>query len=466
MFAVRIIKNGKLKITKNNFVFNNNSNMMKILKITLTILIILNLTLLAQEKKSLSLDDCLKIGMENSKSLMIAQQKVYAAESKIKEVNTAFYPSLKFISSYSRLSSVDPFTMTLPPPMNISYTISPSILDNYSARLSLSQPLFTGNRISSSSEMMEYNYSAAKSDFNKEKNQLVYDIKTAFWNYYKSIELQKSIDKNVIQVESHLKDVENLMNRGLATNNDVLRVKVQLSNTKLLLLDANNNVDISMIGLNNAIGIPLNNETSINASVDLKPSRTFRLDSLIREAINNRPEIKAMEFRIKMNESSITLTKASWFPQISAAANYYYANPNQRIFPAVNEFKGTWDIGLVLSYDLWNWRLTTHQTDQAVSNFEQSKLALGQIKDGVTLEVNQIYLGLIKAQEKIPVANETIMQADENLRITKQKYDQGLALNSDVIDAETSQLQANINYTTSIVDYELMMARLEKAINK
>ena len=313
---------------------------------------------------------------------------------------------------------------------------------------------------------MEYNYSAAKSDFNKEKNQLVYDIKTAFWNYYKSIELQKSIDKNVIQVESHLKDVENLMNRGLATNNDVLRVKVQLSNTKLLLLDANNNVDISMIGLNNAIGIPLNNETSINASVDLKPSRTFRLDSLIREAINNRPEIKAMEFRIKMNESSITLTKASWFPQISAAANYYYANPNQRIFPAVNEFKGTWDIGLVLSYDLWNWRLTTHQTDQAVSNFEQSKLALGQIKDGVTLEVNQIYLGLIKAQEKIPVANETITQADENLRITKQKYDQGLALNSDVIDAETSQLQANINYTTSIVDYELMMARLEKAINK
>ena len=115
MFAVRIIKNGKLKITKNNFVFNNNSNMMKILKITLTILIILNLTLLAQEKKSLSLDDCLKIGMENSKSLMIAQQKVYAAESKIKEVNTAFYPSLKFISSYSRLSSVDPFTMNLPP---------------------------------------------------------------------------------------------------------------------------------------------------------------------------------------------------------------------------------------------------------------------------------------------------------------------------------------------------------------
>lgn len=440
--------------------------MKKIFTITLTILIIFNIHLGAQEKKGLTLDDCIKIGTENSKSLKIAQQKIYSAESKMKEINTGFYPSLKLLSTYSRLSSVDPFTMTLPPPMNISYTISPSILDNYSARLTLSQPLFTGNRISSNSEMMENNFAAVKSDFNKEKNQLIYDIKTAFWNFYKSTELQKSIEKNVTQVEAHLKDVENLMNRGLATNNDVLRVKVQLSNTKLLLLDAKNNVEISMIGLNNIIGIPLNTETVINAVVELKPARTFKLDSLIQTAVNNRPEIKAMEFRIKMNENSITLSKASWFPQISAAANYYYSRPNQRIFPSVEEFKGTWDIGLVLSYDLWNWRLTKHQTDQAVSNFEQSKIAIEQIKDGITLEVNQVYLSLIKAVEKIPVADETVKQADENLRITKQKYDQGLALNSDVIDAETSQLQAGINYTTAIVDYELMLAKLEKAVNK
>jgi outer membrane protein TolC len=110
--------------------------------------------------------------------------------------------------------------------------------------------------------------------------------------------------------------------------------------------------------------------------------------------------------------------------------------------------------------------VTSHQTDQAISSFEQSKLALGQIQDGITLEVNQIYLGLIKAQEKIPVADETVKQSEENLRITTQKFKQGLVLNSDVIDAETTQLQANINYTTAIVDYELMLAKLEKAVNK
>jgi len=440
--------------------------MKKNFTVIISILVFLNLSLRAQENKSLTLDDCIKIGIENSKSLKIAKYKVDASESKLKEVNTAFYPSVKFLGLYTRLSSVDPFVITMPPPINQTFTISPSILDNYGTRLLISQPMFTGNRISSTSDMMESNLLAAKFDYNKEKNQVVYDIKTAFWNFYKSIELQKSIEENVKQVEAHLKDVENLMNQGLATNNDVLRAKLLLSNTNLILLDAKNNVDISMIGLNNAIGYPINNLTTIHAEVELKPLGTFKLDSLIREASNNRPELKAMEYRIKVNESSIKLSRSNWYPQISAAANYYYSRPNQRIFPSTDEFTGTWDIGLVISYDLWNWRVTSHQTDQAILSFEQSKLALGQIQDGITLEVNQIYLGLIKAQEKIPVADETVKQSEENLRITSQKFKQGLVLNSDVIDAETTQLQANINYTTAIVDYELMLAKLEKAVNK
>ena len=428
------------------------------------ITLIIFFTLLAgfsipQEKHPLTLDDCIRTGMENSKSLKIAKYKVEAAESKVKEVNTAYYPSLKLIGNYTRLSPVDPFTI-------MGYTISPSILDNYNTRLTLSQPIFTGNRISNNSEMMEFNLYAAKADYNKEKNQLIYDIKTAFWNYYKAIELKKSIEESIKQVEAHLKDIENLMANGMATNNEVLRVKLQLSNTKLILLDASSNVDISMIGLNNTIGLPINNETAISAPVNLKPVQKFKLDSLIRTAIDDRPDVKAMEYRIKMNETSISMTKSSWYPQISASANYYYSRPNQRIFPTVDAFKGTWDIGLMVSYDIWNWRLTTHQTAQAVSTFEQSKLSLGQIKDMITLEVNQVYLGLIKAQERIPVSAETVQQAEENYKITSRKFTQGLVLNSDVIDAETTLLQAKINYTTSLVDYEIMLAKLEKAVNK
>ena len=139
---------------------------MKILKITLTFLIIFNLTLRAQENKSLTLDDCIKIGLENSKSLKIAKYKVEASESKLREVNTAFYPSLKLLGSYTRLSSVDPFVIVMPPPINLNYTVSPSILDNYGTRLTISQPLYTGNRISSTSDMMESNLLAAKFDFN------------------------------------------------------------------------------------------------------------------------------------------------------------------------------------------------------------------------------------------------------------------------------------------------------------
>ncbi len=413
----------------------------------------------AQVNRPMTLDECIKTGMENSKTLKIAKYKVDAAEEKLKEVNTAYLPTLKFMGNYTRLSKVDPFTV-------MGITIAPSILDNYTTKLSLMQPLFTGGRISGTSDMMESNYEAAKSDYNKEKDQLVYDVKNAFWSYYKSLENRKAIEENIKMVEAHLKDIENMMVLGLATNNDVLRVKVQLSNARLLLIDAKNNVEISMIGLNNVMGIPVNQDTKIEAKPNSPTTQTWDLDKLIKEAIANRPEIKAMEYRIKMNESSITVSNASWFPQFSAGANYTYSKPNSRIFPTVNEFKGTWDVGITMTYDLWNWRLTSHQTAQNKLNLEQALLSLGQIKDGISLEVNQVYLGLVRAKEKIPVADETVKQAEENYRVTSEKYKQGLVLNSDVIDAETSLLQAKINYTTSVVDYELMLARLEKSISK
>jgi outer membrane protein TolC len=89
---------------------------------------------------------------------------------------------------------------------------------------------------------------------------------------------------------------------------------------------------------------------------------------------------------------------------------------------------------------------------------------MGQIQDGIVLEVNQSYLTAVKNLEKIKITEQTVSQATENMRVTYEKFKSGLVLNSDVIDAEVSLFQANINYTTSLVDYILSLTKLEKAI--
>ena len=411
----------------------------------------------AQEKKALSVDDCVQIGLEKNKSIGISKSKIDLSSAKVKEVNTQLLPSLKLNANYTRLSAVDPFVI-------MGYTIAPDILNTYTTKLTLSQPLFTGSRLSSNLEISELNRLATEKDFGKDKIQLTYDIKNAYWTYYKAIELKKVIVQNIDQIKIHLNDIENFYKHGLTTNNEVLKVKVQLSNAELMNIDAENSIQLAMMSLNNLLGLPVNTVIEPKTIAEAKTMSLPTVDNLVKKAIDNRSEIKGMEYRIKSSESAIKLAKSGWYPQVSLMANYYYSRPNSRIFPTLDQFKGTWDIGVNLSFDIWNWRITSFQTEQSRASLEQTKLSLGQIQDGIVLEVNQGYLNAVKTKEKIRICEETVSQASENMRVTYEKFKSGLVLNSDVIDAEVSMLQANINYTTTLVDYILSLNKLERAI--
>jgi len=146
--------------------------------------------------------------------------------------------------------------------------------------------------------------------------------------------------------------------------------------------------------------------------------------------------------------------------------DYYYARPNQRILPTQDLFKDTWDVGVSVSLNIWNWGTTVHQTDQAEAQLQQAKDARSLLADGVALEVTRNYLNLNQAKERISVAQKEVEQAEENYRITDERFKEGLALNSDLLDAEVALLQAHTNYTQAQVDFEVAEASLEQAIGE
>ncbi|MEJ2614960.1 MAG: TolC family protein [Ignavibacteriaceae bacterium] len=271
-------------------------------------------------------------------------------------------------------------------------------------------------------------------------------------------------DQNVEQVKAHLMNVQNFYEQGLSTKNDLLKVQVQLSESELRQIDAKNAVKLARINLFNVIGIPLNTKSEIPDSVDIKTNAVNDLDSYIEKAMDNRPELKAMQYNIKSGEAGVTLAESNWYPQIYLGGNYYYSKPNQRIFPAENKFKDTWDVGVSVQVDLWNWGSTADKTEQAKAQLEEAKDSYKIAKDNIVLEVNSNYLNLEQSKDKIAVAEGSVSQAKENYRVTDETFKKGLALNSDLLDSEVALLQANTNYIQALVDYELAKARLEKSI--
>ena len=467
----------QIKIKKIKMVYSKKSVRQNLMKRIFAIIFIISLLFLidisAQSlngvpdsgSKILTLEECLQLGIDNSKELRISKSKIAGAEAKITEANSQLLPILKFQASYLRLSNIPPFEVSLPIyPQPIQ--ISPVILNNYNLKLTLQQPLFTGFRLLSLKSAAENNYKSTNLEYKKNLNDVALNIQNAFWNYYKAMQINKVIEENLKLTQNHLDDTKNFMKSGLATRNDLLKLEVQYSNTKLQLIESENNIDIARSNLNKLLGLPLEANTEINAG-DIDTSfTTYNLSSLIEQSKENRSDLKSLEYRVKASDNGITAAKGGWYPSVYLIGDYYYSKPNQRIIPAENKFKDTWDIGVTLQWDLWNWGYTSSKSTEAEEQKTQVETSLSQLNDAVELEVYQTFLTYKRAMDKINVSRQSVEQSEENYRSTQDKYNQQIATSTDLIDAEVSLLMAKTNLTTSLVDYQLAKVRLMKAIGK
>lgn len=414
------------------------------------------------QPRALTLEQSMQLGLQNSKTFHSAQMKSEYAAAKAGEVKAALFPSVKVQASYQRLSSVPEFKIPFP---GIP-TIFPYIANAYAARASLQQPLFTGWRLQGAADNASYQADAAQTDVVKDKADLILGIKTAYWTVHRAGEVRRLAEESVSQVEAHLRDVENLERQGMATTNDVLKVRVQLANSRILLSDAANTLRLASIAFNSTIGLPLETEIAIASPLSAGSSEPLEPEKLLKAALASRPELVGMELRVKAADAAVTAASGGWFPQVFLTGNYYYARPNQRIIPSVDKFNDTWDFGISLQFDLWNNLSTLHQTSQAKAQREQTRDALGSMRDGIVLEVTQCFLNLQQARERIKLSELSVQQANENYRMASEKFKTGIMTSSDLLDAEMMLLQSKLQLTSSLVEHELAKARLEKVVGQ
>jgi outer membrane protein TolC len=430
-----------------------------------------NVLFAQQTAQPVRLADCISQALGKNPALQISQAKVQSAEARSSEALTSLLPQLKFTGRAAELSPIDPFGIKIGPPVNLSMILFPSITENYSMKLSLQQPLFTGFKLKKNLEMAELNASAAKEELTRDQEDLVLNVITAYWNFYHAIKVEEVIRQSLDQMSEHLKDARNLLQQGMATDADVMKVQVQLSDVKVKQLEARNAIRLTSMALNSLMRNTL--ETEITPSDSPAVSQSA-FDALLHEnlpmlqthAMEHRPELKSMHLRRDMNSAGVTAAEGGWYPQVFLAANYDYARPNQRIIPPKDQWDGTWDVGVTLQWNIWDWYATGHQTAQAEAALRQSEAGIIQLNDAVTLDVAQQYFNAQTAKDEVEVAREGMEQAQESYRMTSEKFKNGVASNTDMLDAETALLQAKLTHTQAVIEFTLAIARLKKAVGE
>lgn len=413
--------------------------------------------------QSLSLDESIAIGMKNSDELTISESDVRISEYKIDEISSQMFPRLSFSASYIRLSDIPPFEVNVPFSSS-PLTISEPILNNYSFKLSLQQPLFTGFRLSSLKSSAELKYEAGIEIYTAAKNNYALKIVDAFWKYASAIEMKKLIDEELKSLDLHLTDTKNFLENGLVTINDLLKIQVQYSSLELKKIEIENAVELAKINFNRILGLLLNSETIISYEASSEIITRYNVDDLLEAAAENRSELKSLKFKIEAAEENISASQSGWYPSVYLFSNFYYSKPNLRILPAEDKFNETWDVGVSLSWDLWDWGNRSSKVNQAEEIKLQTKSALDQLRDAVETEVYHAYLDYNKTIKKISVAERSVEQAEENLRLIINKYDVQLATSSDLLDAETYLYEAKTNLTNAAIEYNLAKTKLEATI--
>ena len=135
-----------------------------------------------------------------------------------------------------------------------------------------------------------------------------------------------------------------------------------------------------------------------------------------------------------------------------------------RIIPARSQFDDTWAAGIQLTMDIWNWGLNSSQTQQAEAQLAQAIDANMLTKESIQIEVMQAYTLMKQASNKIPVTEISIKQVEEQVRTINLRFNNGNAIMTDVLDAETALFMAKMNKVQAIIDLELAKVKLEKSI--
>lgn len=406
----------------------------------------------AQEKKQISLDEAVQLGIQNSKSLKIDAAKIEEATADLLAAKNRQLPDLSISASYLYLPLKPTIDLKIP---GISAAGGPEVHQVAYGSANLTVPIYSGGRIKYGIQSAKYLVEASKLSSENDKVAIAYNVAQAYNNLFKANQSIKVLQENLSASSKRDETFLKLENNGVIARNDRLKANLQTSNIELQLLEAQNNYSIANINMDLLLGLPETTEIEVDQNYideasDLKPVSFY-----VNEAYENRKDLQALDQQRKAAVLRIRSAKAENLPSIAFTGGYVAADIPKflTIYNAVN-------VGVGISYNLSNLWKENSALKQSKAREMQLSATNELLNDNIKLEVNREYQNSDYSKKRIAVFEKAAVQANENYRITKNKYDNGLATMTELLDADAAQIAANVGVINAKADAVLAYRKL------
>ncbi len=413
--------------------------MMSRLKLLIAVSL-MGLQVTAQEKRPITLNEAIHLGIKNSKQLKNSQAKIEEATAALKEALNNQLPDAKLSASYLWLSNANVDMKLKSNNPGGGSGVTPTISKAGYAIANASVPVFAGGRIRYGIEASRFLEEATRLDADNNKEEVIQNTIEAFVNLYKAKSSVSLVQENLAEAQQRVKDFSNLEKNGLLPRNDLLSAQLQASNFELGLLDAENNWKLANVSVNILLGLPENLELVPDSSMIDQRFSVKPLDDYLQTAYTNRKDLAALDLRKKASESAIRSAKGEYYPSLAVSGGYIAAD-----IPDVITITNALNIGVGVSYNIGSLWKTKAKVQQAEARAKQAAIGESQLNDDIRLDVNHAYLNFLSSQKKIEVYEKAVEQAIENYRIVKNKHDNNLETTTDLLDANTKQLLERMN---------------------
>lgn len=413
----------------------------------------------------LTLAEALERARTNSPRLESLAALEAAAEAAQRGAQAERLPLVDLSAGYSRNSDVDELSLTLPGLG--TRTIFPNIPDNYRLHAGAAMPLYTGGRIGGAIAAAGHQREAAALDRSGAVRDLALEVRTSYWGLVTARESTRVLGEALGSYDAHLKDARNRFEVGVAASNEVLTVQLERDRAELARLQAENAAAVVNENLVRLLGLPPGSRVEPTEPVaEAAPAAAEDAETLVAASLAARSEVLALKARAQAARAAVEIQKSAARPQANLALGYDYADPNPRILPLRDEFRGTWSAGVTVALRAFDGGRSAAAAAEAAARADALDRQAEDLERGIRLEVSSRLLDLQNARAAVAVAVRSLESARENLRVARDRYTEGVIPSSELLDAETALLRAGLDQTSAVTRVQVALANLDRAVGR
>lgn len=408
----------------------------------------------SQQAYSLTLDELFRLGTKNSLRLQATRMQEVIAADKEKTAQTSRLPDISIGATTGYIGQPTVFRRGLSQPVHPDM---PDWSHNYNVEVT--QPIYRGGKIHYTIKRSSLEKQIAALNSTNDKAEIKLLLLGQYMDLFSLYKQKEVFARNVEESARRLEDIRRLKKEGIVTRNDELRSELQLTNDQLAYREANDNIAIVSQQLDVVLGLDetllLQPDTGLlYTAVSLESS-----DEYVRQAYENYPELQIARYNTRLAENDIRLSKADYLPSLSLRAANTLARPLSTTMEDM--FSNNWNIALSLSYNLSSLYQNKHKVHEARQYVNIRKNREEQVRQDIRVNVKSAWIKHHEALDRVEALLLSVRQAEENYRIVRNRYLNQLSILTDLLDASSIRLEAELQLTNARTEviysyYQLM----------